>query len=181
VTYFAGTFVRHPLALAAAKATLEHLAREGSKLQSQLTDLTSDLVASLNSHCEKVGAPIVVTSFSSMWRIVFTQDHLLQDLLFAMMRSRGVHILENFPCFLTTAHSQGDIDLIASAFRESVAELQEGGFISKSRGGGQVAFDAANPPVPHARLGKDQEGNAAWFVPDPARPGRYLELKAQNE
>ncbi len=25
VTYFAGTFVRHPLALAAAKAALEHL------------------------------------------------------------------------------------------------------------------------------------------------------------
>ena len=181
VTYFAGTFVRHPLALAAAKATLEHLAREGSKLQSQLTDLTSDLVGSLNSHCEKVGAPIVVTSFSSMWRIVFTQDHLLQDLLFAMMRSRGVHIIENFPCFLTTAHSPSDIDLIASAFRESVAELQEGGFISKSRDGGQVAFDAANPPVSHARLGKDQEGNAAWFVPDPARPGKYLELKARNE
>ena len=29
VTYFAGTFVRHPLALAAAKAVLEHLKAKG--------------------------------------------------------------------------------------------------------------------------------------------------------
>lgn len=180
VTYFAGTFVRHPLALAAAKATLAHLAREGSELQSQLTSLTSELVGSLNTHCEEVGAPIVVTCFASMWRIGFTQEHLLQDLLFAMMRSRGVHILENFPCFLTTAHSQDDIDSIASAFRESVAELQEGGFIPKSRGARQVAFDAAKPPMPDARLGRDKEGNAAWYIPDPARLGKYLELKAWN-
>ena len=38
VTYFAGTFVRHPLALAAAKAALEHLQRRtGPQLQEQLT------------------------------------------------------------------------------------------------------------------------------------------------
>jgi glutamate-1-semialdehyde aminotransferase/acyl carrier protein len=180
VTYFAGTFVRHPLALAAAKATLAHLAREGSELQSQLTNLTSELVGRLNKHCEEVGAPIAVTTFASMWRVNFTQEHPLQDLLFAMMRSRGVHILENFPCFLTTAHSQADIEWITSAFRESVAELQEGGFLPKPRGSSQVAFDAAKPPLPDARLGKDQEGNAAWYVPDPASPGKYLELKARN-
>ena len=33
VTYFAGTFVRHPLALAAAHAVLLHLKKEGGKLQ----------------------------------------------------------------------------------------------------------------------------------------------------
>ena len=36
VTYFAGTFVRHPLALAAAKAALEHLKARGPELQTQL-------------------------------------------------------------------------------------------------------------------------------------------------
>ncbi len=36
VTYFAGTFVRHPLALAAAHAVLLHLKKEGGKLQERL-------------------------------------------------------------------------------------------------------------------------------------------------
>jgi glutamate-1-semialdehyde aminotransferase len=33
VTYFAGTFVRHPLALAASKASLLHLKKQGPALQ----------------------------------------------------------------------------------------------------------------------------------------------------
>src|SRR5262249_17254307 len=36
VTFFAGTFVRHPLALASARAVLEHLKREGPELQERL-------------------------------------------------------------------------------------------------------------------------------------------------
>ncbi len=36
VTFFAGTFVRHPLAMAAAKAVLDHLQERGPALQEQL-------------------------------------------------------------------------------------------------------------------------------------------------
>ena len=178
VTYFAGTFVRHPLALAAAQATLRHLADQGPKLQEQLTALTSDLVATLNAHCQQLGAPIAVTCFSSVWRINFVEDHPLQDLLFAMMRGRGVHILENFPCFLTTAHSLADIDWITNAFKESVVELQEGGFLPKTRVSRQADFDSANPPASNARLGRDPEGNAAWYVPDPKRSGSFLRFES---
>lgn len=32
-------------------------------------------------------------------------------------------------------------------------------------------------PHPQARLGKDQQGNPAWFIPDPNRQGKYLQLK----
>ncbi len=62
-----------------------------------------------------------------MWKTNFTEDHPLQDLLFAMMRSRGIHILDNFPCFFTTAHTEADFVAIATAFKESVRELQEVG------------------------------------------------------
>ena len=37
VTYFAGTFVRHPLALAAAKAALEYMKSEGPPCSSAST------------------------------------------------------------------------------------------------------------------------------------------------
>ena len=174
VTYFAGTFVRHPLALAAAKATLTHLKQRGPELQAELTRVTSSMIDGLNAFCQSVGAPIRVVSFASMWRINFDQEHPLQDLLFAMMRFRGVHILDSFPCFMTTAHSGQDIAQITTAFQESVTELQDGGFLPRRQGG--AVFDIASPPVPGARIGKDQDGNAAWFVPNPESPGKYLRL-----
>jgi amino acid adenylation domain-containing protein len=178
VTYFAGTFVRHPLALAAAKAVLLHLKAAGPELQHTLTTSTAAMVDELNAYCREVGAPIVLKSFSSVWKIFFTEDHPMQDLLFAMMRSRGVHILDNFPCFFTTAHTPQDIAVIKTAFKEAVAELQEADFIPRHIDAAPAAFDASHPPVPGARIGKDPGGNPAWFVPNPEQPGKYLRLDA---
>ena len=33
------------------------------------------------------------------------------------------------------------------------------------------------PPVPGAMLGRDPEGNPAWYVTDPERPGKYLMVR----
>ena len=176
VTYFAGTFVRHPLALAAAKAALTHLKREGPALQARLDAATAQLAATLNAFCREVGAPIEVRHFSSLWKIFFTEEHALQDLLFAMMRNRGVHIMDHFPCFLTTAHTEQDLARIRKAFMEAVAELQDGDFISRHPGAGAARFDASRPPLAGARLGKDMEGNPAWFLPDLDNPGNYVRI-----
>ena len=35
-------------------------------------------------------------------------------------------------------------------------------------------LDAARPPVPGARLGRDSSGKPAWFVPKPGHPGKYI-------
>jgi hypothetical protein len=111
-----------------------------------------------------------------VWKTFFTEDHPLQDLLFAMMRSRGVHILDNFPCFFTTAHTDNDLATIKKAFKESVAELQEADFIPRRTDPAARALDAANPPVPGARLGRDADGKPAWFVPNPDAPGKYVKV-----
>jgi glutamate-1-semialdehyde aminotransferase len=175
VTYFAGTFVRHPLALAAANAVLDHLAAQGPDLQAGLTARTEQMVADLNAFLDEVGAPIAVKSFASVWKTFFNEDHPLQDLLFAMMRSRGIHILDNFPCFMTTAHSAEDIAAIVTAFKESVLELQEADFLPRRKPVAHVV-DASKPPVPGARLGRDADGKPAWFVPNPDAPGKYLKV-----
>ena len=178
VTYFAGTFVRHPLALAAAKAVLEHLAEQGPGLQEGLNARTAAMVANMNACCAELGAPIAITHFASVWKVNFQEDHPMQDLLFAMMRSRGIHILDNFPCFMTTAHADADFDAIARAFRESIAELQEADFLPRRAAAARPSFDASQPPLPGARLGKDAQGNPAWFVPNPDMPGKYLKVDA---
>ena len=179
VTYFAGTFVRHPLALAAAKAVLEHLKAEGPKLQEALTVTTGAMVDELNAYCREVGAPVVLKCFSSVWKIFFTEDHPFQDLLFAMMRSRGVHILDHFPCFMTTAHTAQDIAIIKSAFKESIAEMQESEFLPRRAPVAPPVFDSAAPPVPNARLGRDKDGQPAWFVAHPDKPGQYIKVEAK--
>ncbi len=178
VTYFAGTFVRHPLALAAAHAVLDHLKNAGPALQEQLNTRTTGLIDELNAFCTGVGAPIKLTHFSSVWKVNFVEEHPLQDLLFAMMRSRGIHVLDNFPCFFTTAHGEEDFVAIAKAFKESVLELQEAEFLPRRRNLDTLAFDATKPPVFGARLGKDAEGNPAWFVPNPDAPGKFMRVSA---
>jgi len=176
VTYFAGTFVRHPLALAAAHAVLNHLARHGAALQETLNEKVAAFCDGLNTFCRSMGAPVHVVHFASVWKTAFDEEHPLQDLLFAMMRSRGIHILDNFPCFFTTAHDDADFEAISQAFRDSIHELQEAEFLPRHRQA--PAFDAGRPPVEGARLGKDPEGQPAWFVPNPDAPGKYLRVPA---
>ncbi|MDE2255637.1 MAG: hypothetical protein KGL42_15415, partial [Betaproteobacteria bacterium] len=144
----------------------------------KLNTATTALAEELSAFCREVGAPLEIRHFASLWRVAWLEDHPLQDLLFAMMRSRGVHILDNFPCFLTTAHSEADIRLIASAFKDSVRELQESEFLPRRASPVSVAFEANKPPVPGARLGRDPTGKAAWYVPDPANPAQYLKVGA---
>jgi hypothetical protein len=35
---------------------------------------------------------------------------------------------------------------------------------------------ALHPPLPGARLGRDHTGNPGWFLTDPARPGKFLQV-----
>jgi hypothetical protein len=130
----------------------------------------------LNAFCAEVGAPVEVRHFASVWKTFFLEDHPLQDLLFAMMRSRGVHILDNFPCFLTTAHSEADFRKIIQAFKDSITELQESEFLPRRAATAHTVMDPARPAVPGARLGRDPDGRPAWFVPNPEAPGKFLKV-----
>ncbi len=127
VTFFAGTFVRHPLVLAAALAVLEHLKREGPQLQERLAARTAQLAADLNALFERHGIAARVEHFASWFYFNIHAEHPLATLLFYHLRLRGLHIQDGFPCFLTTAHSEADIRQIHEAFSEGVAELTAAG------------------------------------------------------
>jgi glutamate-1-semialdehyde aminotransferase/acyl carrier protein len=178
VTYFAGTFCRHPLALAAAKAVLTHLKERGPKLQEELNLKTTAFVSNLNSFLEEVGAPIKIKHFGSLWKTFYTTDQPFGDLLFFMLRDRGVHIYDGFPCFFTTSHTDAEYAYITKAYRESVLEMQEGGFLPERKlPAAPLVLDASVPPLPGARLGRDPSGNPAWYVPHPSEKGRYVKYE----
>jgi glutamate-1-semialdehyde aminotransferase/acyl carrier protein len=178
VTYFAGTFVRHPLALSALRAVLLHLKEKGPALQRETNAKADRLAAELNSFFRQADAPIEIRHFGSLWKTFYTEEHPWGDLLFVLLRDRGIHIMDGFPCFFTTAHSAADVDAIVAAFKSAVSEMQESGFLPepKTKASGLV-FDADSPPMPGARLGRDIDGKPAWFVPNPNEPGKYLKVE----
>jgi glutamate-1-semialdehyde aminotransferase/acyl carrier protein len=170
VTYFAGTFVRHPLALAACKASLEYIRAEGPELQRRANERNAALVAELNAFFKRAEAPYELTACSSWFKLSYPDDLPFGGLLFFWLRHKGVHIWDGRVAFLTAAHTDEDCAFVRDAFVASVREMQAAGFLPKpSRGD---AFAA--PPVPGARLGKKPDGSPGWFVPDPARPGKFL-------
>jgi glutamate-1-semialdehyde aminotransferase len=183
VTYFAGTFVRHPLALAAGKASLLFMKEQGPTLQEGLNARTKRLADALNAICEQQGIPLYAPHFGSLWKIKFKYELAYGELLFTLMRLKGIHIWDLFPCFLTAAHTDEEVDQIIKKFGESIAELVESGFIPsdkpKSVNTTQTRLPA-DPPVPGAKLGRDKDGNPGWFISDENNPGRYLQVKLSN-
>jgi amino acid adenylation domain-containing protein len=185
VTYFAGTFVRHPLALAATKASLLYMRERGPALQEKLAGLATRLKAGIEATCTKENLPLTVVGYSSLWRLKFLEEIPYSELLFTLMRWRGIHILDGFPCFMTDAHTNEDIDTMIAAFNASIADMIEAGFFKAQIAAPVVSLDtpaapaitnASAPPVEGARLGRDKDGNPAWFVQDENNPGKYLQI-----
>lgn len=181
VTYFAGTFVRHPLALAAAKAVLVHLKERGMSIYNKLNGYADKLIEKVNAFTAATGAPFHLVNFGSLFKVKWDVEQPYGELLFLLMRDKGIHIYDGFPCFFTDAFTDEDVDKVIATFIECTAELQSAGFLPSSSGnhsgnGTSAPAVSSAPPVPGARLGKGPDGNPGWFVPDPERPGKYRQV-----
>ncbi len=130
-TYFGGTFCQHPLAMASARAVLAHLKERGPSLQADLNERTSRFAATLNEHFEREEMPLRVAHFGSLFRFNYTGN---MDLLFYHLLTKGVYVWEWRNCFLSTAHTDQDVDHIVRAVVESAAEMRAGGFIPDKPG-----------------------------------------------
>ena len=155
VTFFAGTFVRHPLAMAAARAVLRHLKSEGPGLQETLANRTTALVGRINALFERYHLPSRAENCASIFYFSFPSDFRFGSLLYYHLREKGVHIQEGFPCFLTTAHSEADVAHILRAFEESAEEMHRGGVLPLSEDEAAHSAPAAAPreaPLTEAQL-----------------------------
>jgi amino acid adenylation domain-containing protein len=150
VTFFAGTFVRHPLTLAATKAVLLHFREQGPALQEELTRRTAQLVRRLNEFLQRRNVPTRVETFGSIFYLAFPSDDRLASLFWFHMREKGIHIIEGFPCFLTTSHSDQDIEEIVQKFQRSIVEMQEAQFLTSSPNAGGLAPAAGHVVCPVA-------------------------------
>ncbi|MEV6028238.1 aminotransferase class III-fold pyridoxal phosphate-dependent enzyme [Streptomyces sp. NPDC052036] len=184
-TYIGSTFEMHPLAMASARGILRHLRDQGPALQEALTARTTRLAETLNAFFEAGEVPIRVLHFSSVFRFAwrgnasYAYQPLEIEVFHFHLLTRGIYLWEGRTCFLSTAHTDEDIDGIVTAVKESVAAMREGEFLPPAPG-------AAARPVP---LGEEQrpllaleraaaEGAPSWTVPEDIRLRGPLDLPA---
>ncbi len=129
-TFFAGTFVRHPLVVAAMDAVLDHLEQQGDRLWNTAADRAAGLARRMNAALRSRGLPDLVTHYSSWFVINVSQHDPRATLLHTLMRLDGVHTLDGFCGFLTTQHSEADCDRIAQAFETALDALQAVGILA---------------------------------------------------
>lgn len=130
MTFFAGTFVRHPLAMVSAREVLLKVKEEGPELQQELTARTERMADTLNGYFEEHKFPIRVAQFTSLFRFMFPADLEYADLLYFHLLDRGIFTrgwADN--CFLSTAHSDDDVQRIIDAVIDSCNEIRDGGFM----------------------------------------------------
>lgn len=134
-TFFAGTYCKHPLAMAAAKAVLQYLKLQGSALQEQLNQRTSQFIHTLNSYFIAEGVPIKLANCGSIFNAVPLDANGASnsaaeniDLIYYHLIHQGVFIRSGGG-LLSTAHTDADLDFVIQAVKDSVKQLREAGFL----------------------------------------------------
>ncbi|WP_282119265.1 non-ribosomal peptide synthetase/type I polyketide synthase [Ruegeria atlantica] len=129
-TFFAGTFVRHPLVVAAVGATLDHIEAHGHDLWQGTAERAAKAVGQMNDILEARNLPRLLDSYSS-WFVPNLTDHDPNAaLFFPLMRMAGIHLQIGYPCYFTTAHTEQDFQAIVAAFENSIDTLRSVGILT---------------------------------------------------
>jgi glutamate-1-semialdehyde aminotransferase len=154
-TFVAGTFCSHPLSMAAANAVIEKLLAEGETILNSLNERTLRMVHELNEWTSKQNIPIRLDCFGSLFRIhiptaakIFFQHVLLE----------GIYIWEGKTCFLSTAHTDQDIQKIAERIKKCALLLRACGFFP-----GSATNVSEHAPVNGFERSEEHKGQSAAF------------------
>jgi amino acid adenylation domain-containing protein len=172
-TFFGGTYCQHHDTLVTAHAVLEELEKGGPGLQEELNRRTARFAETLNTYFKENNIPIRVVYFSSLFRFDIQGG---MDLFYYHLLEKGVYVWEWRNCFLSTAHTDEDLDFIIRAVKETVSELQKGGFLVK---GGPVSSVLPMSSV-QARLyalSQTEGGERAYHLPSIVHIDGPLDVK----
>ncbi len=133
MTVAGGTMIKHPYSMAASLAFLQHLKQQGPDLQSDLNQRTHQLVSDLNSYFLENKIPIHFEHFSSYYLPKFLADKRFEGLFYIYLRLAGLHIYMDYPCFLSAAHSNDDIEFMFNAFKTAATKMVNAGFIDTTQ------------------------------------------------
>ncbi len=144
VTFFAGTFVRHPLAMAALKAMLTFFKTQPDFFWKTVNAKGDRLAGTVDRWFADNDMPFQMPNCGSLMYLRIGEDQKYGGLLGAGLRDRGVFMLEGFPSYMTAAHDDEDIDHVIDAVKDTALEMRAAGLLV---GRGAVAYDG-----PHLHL-----------------------------
>jgi len=134
--YQAGTLSGNPLAMAAGVAVLSHI-KKRPKIYDELEKKSSYLEKGFKANLDSVGKNYAMNRVGSMMCMFFTEDHVtdfngavksdteLYGKYYHQMLQRGIYLApaQFEALFVSTAHSNEDLDKTIKAHRESLTSL----------------------------------------------------------
>jgi glutamate-1-semialdehyde aminotransferase/acyl carrier protein len=144
VTFFGGTYTRHPIALATCHASLTEIKRVGRDAYTTLNQTSRRFANRVNELLIGTGFPARIENRESIFNLKWDDANPFSRLLLWQLRHRGVMIYDR-PFFMTTSHSEADLDFVIDAFRSSIAYLQESGIVPKTAIDGDTSGARAVP------------------------------------
>ncbi|MBK9015693.1 MAG: aminotransferase class III-fold pyridoxal phosphate-dependent enzyme [Saprospiraceae bacterium] len=109
IAYFASTFIKNPISVAAAHAALSEIQRLGPGLQQDLNEKTARFAKRISEIFLRTKAPLMIQSASSFFMIKNADNSPMTRLFNYFLRARGINIRER-PCFISTAHTEADFE-----------------------------------------------------------------------
>lgn len=125
--WFAGTFSKNPMTMAAAVAVTERLMEAGNGLQEGLNARTAALATRINEWLVARDYPVRIECFGSMFRLMFAPALWI---LLPHLRMRGVYTFEGANSFLSTAHGDAELALLEDAVKDSLEAMRSGGYLA---------------------------------------------------
>ncbi len=123
-----GTHNRHPLALAAARAALDHMIQQGDALAWAVNRRTTEMVRRLNWFFERESVPIRAANYGSQFRLEAPQLPFEMEVLHTLLLEAGIYTWEQRTCCVSTVHSEAQLDQFVDVVKDAVRTMRAAGF-----------------------------------------------------
>ena len=133
-TFFGGTFQKHPLAMAAANATLEYLEEHQDTVYTEINDRTARLVSAMDDLFVQHEVPYSLAAIGSLFRFQYRgmsnlYHPLPLEMLYHSMLADGIYMWEGRTFFMSTAHTDSDAERLIDAVDRGLHDLRAAEFL----------------------------------------------------
>ncbi len=122
-----GTHNKHPVALAAASAVLDHIEGNPGLFDTSRMRMIQ-LADRINVWFERNAVPLRLTYFGTQFKFESFASSLELELFFYLLLEKGIYTWELHVANLSTEHTQSDADQLFAAVAYAVESLRAGGF-----------------------------------------------------
>ena len=169
VTFFAGTFVRHPLTLAAVEGVLDLF--DESDHCDTANQKAEKFVNKLNQLFDEFHIDFKMEHFGSLMFLRVPDTFLGEELFSAWLKYHGVFSQAGIPCFINSALTDKDVESLIHRFQKTIQEMNAVELLPIKDGKSRIPSKSLNDG---RFLAMTPEGEPAWFKEDPENSNSYL-------